>query len=473
MSALRIPAALGRFAWRFLNPKRTAGRVPLGRLAIAVQVIAALIFAGYTLSKKSVRLPWVSGDRYVVQVIFPDAKGLDPADNPAAAVAGTPEGQVTSVRYESGRAIATLSLDPSVRGKLFADATAELRPASALQNLLVNVDPGTPAAGPLPDGQPIPPDRTSSFVAIDELTGILDADTQAYVSILLQEADAGLHGRAGGLRGALAELGNLTDPATAVARALARRRQELTRLVGELDVIFTTLGRRGAELASAIDAGDRTLAVTAARRRELAALTRRLAPVLAEARRSLAALRALAGPLSPALARLAPAGAPLAQGLQRLRAILPQVSGLVGQLGALERRGREPLRLMVAGTAGISRRMRALEPVARQLTGLARLLDRYKGGAAQLADTFSGVFSPQDRGGPYGQVDVLGFEPVKPENFGYPPGAASTPAGRRALHARVATALEGLCRRGSLGACIARFNIPGLLPRPLTGGGRR
>jgi phospholipid/cholesterol/gamma-HCH transport system substrate-binding protein len=473
MSILRAPIDFARFVWHFINPSRTAGRIALGRFTIVVQIIAVLIFAGYTLAKKSIGVPFFAPSKYVVQVEFPDAKGLDTGDSPAAAVAGTPVGQVTDVQYQGGRALVTLSLQASVKGKIFANATAQLRPASALQNLLVNVDPGSPGAGPLPDDTPIAPEHTSSFVAIDEFTGILDADTQAYVSILLNEAQIALHGREGELRGALTKLGKLTDPATSVSHALATRRVLLTRLVGDLDVIFSTLGRRGSQLAEVINAGNHTLAVTDARQAELAAATRRLAPVLIEAQRSLAAVRALAGPLVPALDQLAPAGAPLASSLAKLRGELPQVKGLIGQFKGLEKQGKRPLDLLLNGTRGLTGRVRSLKPIATQLVSLTKLLDKYKKGGAQLADTFSGAFSTQDTGGPLGQVDVLGTEPLNPENFGLgaPKTGAAGAAQRKTLHTDVATALERLCVQQNLLACVQRFNTPGLPKRPVTAGG--
>lgn len=468
MSILRAPITAAKFVWRFIHPSRTAGRIALGRFTIVVQVVAALIFVGYTLHKKSIAVPFVSSSKYVVAVEFPDAKGLDTADSPAAAVAGTPEGQVSGVQYRNGQALVTLSFNSDVRGKIFADATAQLRPASALQNLLVNVDPGSPKAGPLPDDKPISQDQTSSFVAIDEFTGILDADTQAYISILLNEAQVALHGREGDLRTALVKLGKLTDPVTAVSHTLATRRELLTRLVGQLDVIFTTLGQRGSQLAEVINAGNRTLAVTAARQTELAGATRRLAPVLVEAQRALAAVRALATQAVPALEKLTPAGAPLASSLAKLRGELPQVKRLVGQFRSLEAKGREPLNLLLNGTQGLQGRIDSLKPVARDLVNLAKLLDRYKKGGAQLADTLSGAFSTQDTGGPLGQVDVLGVEPLNPEDFGL--GAPKTGAAgvtqRQTLHTDLAIALERLCGDNSVAACVLRFSVPGL-PRHL------
>lgn len=469
MSLLRFPIGVLRFLREFIAPSRTAGRIALGRMTIVVQILAAAIFVGYTLHKKSIHVPLISGAKYELQVVFPDAKGLDTADNPAAAVAGTPEGQVTNVEYQSGQALVTISLDPSVRGKLFANATAQLRPASALQNLLVNIEPGTPSAGPLPDDVPISPDHTSSFVAIDELTGILDSDTQANVSILLKELRTAVGGREGELRGAIHKLGRLTNPVTAISRTLAERRVLLTKLVGELDTVFQTLGKRGAQLAEAINAGNHTLAVTDARSPQLEETTRRLAPLLIESDRTLASLRQIAKPLIPALAVLTPTSKPLADGLGKLQVLLPQVSTLVSQLSALEKQGQKPLDLLLEGTHGLSEHFQGLEPTARKLTELAKLLDKYKTGGAELADTFSGAFSTQDTGGPLGQVDVLGFEPLKPENFGFPSKAKGGP-GKKVIETDVAIALERLCRQDNAAACVMRFTMPDLPKQPVTVG---
>ena len=466
---LRFPLAAGRYAWRFVNPRLRAGRIPLGRLVISIQIIAALIFVGYTLTKKSIRLPF-SAEAYEVQLILPDAQGLDRLDEPAAAVAGTPLGGVSEVEYQDGQALVTLTLEPEVRGKVFADASAAICPASALQNLLVNIDPGSPEAGPLPEDEPIPPSRTTSYVAIDELTGILDADTQAYVSILVKEAELALDGRGGKLREALSELGELAAPATRVSRALAQRRRLLTRLVGELEVVFETLSERGLQLASAIDAGNRTLAVTAAREAELAEATRALAPVLAEAERSVAALRDLAEPLAPALERLAPSGAPLTESLARLRGLLPRAERLTDQFEELVAEGARPVGLMVDGTRGLTRRARKLVPVSRDLAGLSKRFDRYKEGVQQTADTLSGAFSAQDRNGAYGAIDILKIEAPKPENFGFGSESRGDRSTEPALETGLARALELLCRRDNALACLFRFNVPGLPDDPVTRG---
>ncbi len=282
----------------FVDPSLKAGRIPFTRTVLALLMVAALIFVGYTLVKKQIRLPFTS-EPYLVQVILPDAAGLDPSKEPTAGVAGSAAGRVIEVVEEDGQARVTLRLNPDLRGKIFADATASLRPINVLQVLVVNVNPGTPvdedgdgtADNALPEGEPIPAARTDKFVHIDELTSVLDADTQAQVRTLISEASTALGGpgQPRRLRKIFARLGALTDTATPLAQALDERRQLITKLVDHLDVVFGTLGERGYQLARAIHAGSDTLAVTAEREAELAAATRLLAPVLQEAERSLAA----------------------------------------------------------------------------------------------------------------------------------------------------------------------------------------
>jgi phospholipid/cholesterol/gamma-HCH transport system substrate-binding protein len=435
--------------------------IPYGRLVIVLQIVAALAFLGYTLTKKSIRLPGSTAP-YQIEVEFTDAKGLDRVDEPGAAVAGALVGRVTGTRYEDGVAVATLSLEPDVRGKVFADATAELRPASAIQNLIVNIDPGDPSAGPLAEDARIPSGRTTAFVAIDELTSVLDADTRAYAQILIGELDRGLDGRAADLRGALRELSAVTGEAGPIARGLATRRHLLTRLVDDLDTVTATLADRSVELGNAVAAGSDTLAVTASRERELAEATRLLGPVLEEADRSLAAGSDLADILVPALDRIIPSAGGLGEASAKLAAMLPRAAQLVGQFDELTKTGAEPTQLMLQGTRGLTAKANGLIPTARDLVRLARIMDEYRNGGRQLADTLSGATSVNDTGGAYGQVDVLEIEDIKPENLGLPESAARRRNGRPSeLQRKLALALELACKDNAA-ACLTRFSIPGL-----------
>ena len=79
---------------RFASRSAMSARSRSGASLIVLQIIAALVFLGYTLTKKSIRLPFAA-EPYAVEVEFADAKGLDRVDEPGAAVAGALVGRVT------------------------------------------------------------------------------------------------------------------------------------------------------------------------------------------------------------------------------------------------------------------------------------------------------------------------------------------------------------------------------------------
>jgi len=397
---ITLPARFARATFRFFNPKLKVGRIPYARTTLLIQLIAAIIFLGYTLTKKDTQLPF-SEEPYEVQVMLDDAQGLNPAKEPAAGVAGVNNGKVTEAAVAAnGQALVTLSFDSEIEGKIFSDATAFVRPTSALQTLIVNVDPGTPEAGPLPEGEVIGAANTRSSVHIDELTGLLNADTQAQTQVLISEAAIALKDREPELRRILAELGQLTDSATPIAEALADRRRLFVKLTDNMDELFTTLGQRGAQLANAIDAGSDTLAVTEGREAELAEATRELAPTLEETTRALGATRTLAESLVPALDGVLPVADQVAPASEKFREVLPKLDELVETSDQLIDDGAKPVRLFSDGMKGLADKVRGDQvPALRELVDLVELLFDYRYGLLQFAENISGVASQNRNAG--------------------------------------------------------------------------
>ena len=343
------------------------------------------------------------------------------------------------MRIDSGRARVTLRLDHEFEGKIFKDATATVRPTSALQTLIVNIDPGTPARGELEAGDTIPPARTGSFVHIDELTAMLDADTQAQVQVLIRELAGALDGREPELRRIVAELGRLTDGATPLAEALSDRRVLLRRLTDNLDVMLTTLGDRGDQLAAAVDArqpharGDR-------------------APLARRSRRRCASSRRCSQETRLALAREPPAGRAAVAGARPADPGRPTTPawpprGCATTLPALDRFVDAAGRRSPATAAG----RRACWPTAS--SDQAELIRNDQTPALQGADrarraaraqpqrrhpvrpaTSAASTSVNRRAGTYGQFDILNFE-TSPEAFGFG-RVAPRRAERRAVAAR-------------------------------------
>ena len=464
---LTAPARFVRSAWRFANPKLKVGRIPYARTALLIQLAAALLFVGYTLTKKDTQLPF-SEEPYEVQVMLDDAQGLNPAKEPAAGVAGVNNGKVTAAEVAAnGQALVTLRFGADMRGKIFADATAFVRPTSVLQTLIVNVDPGSPDAGALPEGEVIGAADTRSSVHIDELTGLLNADTQAQTQVLISEAARALRGREPELRQILSELGRLVDSATPVAQALADRRRLLVSLTDNMDELFATLATRGTQLGNAIEAGSDTLAVTAAREAELAGATRELGPTLTETTRALGSTRELASSLVPALDELLPVADQVGPAATELRGLLPKLDDLVTTADGLVDEGRKPVALFSDGLRGISERVKNDQvPALKELIGLTDLLFEYRFGLVQFAETISSATSMNRRAGPFAQFAVVNFE-ATPEGFGFPAAAARSRNGEPSrLEMALAAALEETCEENAA-ACLLRFRIPGLPDDPV------
>ncbi len=359
-----------------------------------------------------------------------------------------------------------------MEGRIFADATASLRPINVLQVLIVNIDPGDPASGPLPSGQRITTDRTDTFVHIDELTSILDADTQAQVQILIAEAARALNGREPELRSILAELGELTGTAKPVAAALRERRRLLTQLVGDLDTVFTTLGTRGSQLGEVLSSGSRVLEVTADREAELTEATRELAPTVEQAQTALAAGRRLAEPLNFTLDQLLPVSDQLQPAADKTLALIPEADSFLDLGAEVADDGARPVRLFERGTRGLADRVEdELIPAVDNFRVTIDALDKYKGGIAQTADLWSGGFSTNGNGGPYSQV-YFGNAELTPEGLGLGPAAARSRGERPSrLAVMLARALEVTCRKQNEAACSLRFALPELPVDPVTGGG--
>jgi virulence factor Mce-like protein len=438
--------------------RRHWAHVRFGRTAIIVQLAVALAFIAYLLGHEGLALPLLSHD-YTLRAEFTDAGGLNGGDDTPVLVSGVPEGRVTAVSYRHGLAIATLRLPDSVQGAIHANASAIVIPRSvALEDLTVDISPGSATAPKLAPGGVIPPSRTSASVRFDRLIDVLDADTRAQLQVMLAQLQIGLGNRAGRMRAALAQLGAIVSPTLGVTAQLAERRVLLSQLIATLARMAQTLGARQQQLAAVVADGSATLRVTAAQGVALAATMRALPPTLADLEGAMAAVRSLAVPLAPALGELPPFARALPGALAALRRLDPAGERLVADLRALVARGMLPAADLRVALTQLGPAAGTLTPTARDLLPVLEAINAYKQGIGQVGDNFSGVFSTNDANGPI--LRGLGFfEKFNPADVGFPGASGATLAAAQADSVR---ALTRVCLRINPVACLARYLIPGL-----------
>jgi virulence factor Mce-like protein len=437
-----------------------AGPVPrLGRIALLAQALAALGFVALLLNAEGVRLPFTGGGDWTLRAQFSDAGGIHSGERTPVLVSGVPLGQVTTVAVHDGVAVVTMRLGGSARGVVRSDATAAIEPRSALEDMTVDITPGSGAAPAAPEGMLIRATRTSPTTTLDQVISVLDADTRTQLSIVLDQLARGIGGHAARLGAAVDELHRMLDPAVRIADGLARRRQLLASLVHSLASIGSAAQAHDAQLAQTLGSGAATLAVTARRQSQIESTVTQLPPTLTSLNGALAGVRTLAAPLVPLLRELGPTARALPRALASVREVVPAASRLLSTASRFTSDGGSA-GLHVAATMlnGLGPTARALTPAIADLEPIVSAVNDNRQGIALLGERFSGVLSTNDANGPI--LRGLGtFESFNPADFGAP---SATGAQKAALASQAVQALTLTCLRGGLVACLVRYLVPGL-----------
>ncbi len=149
----------------------------------------------------------------------------------------------------------TVKIQRQYANRIHTDATAALRPRTLLNDMIIELDPGTKGAPILKPGGNIPAERTMTQVEFDELLSEFDADTRQYLAILLQQGGKGLAGNGGRDFGRLLRGIEPTTVYTAkIAKALRVREAQIARTVTNLRAVMTELGKNQEALGTFVSA---------------------------------------------------------------------------------------------------------------------------------------------------------------------------------------------------------------------------
>lgn len=126
----------------------------------------------------------VWADTFEVAAGFPEAHDVAPGT--PVRVRGVEAGQVVAVDYPEadGPAAAVtvrMRLDAKYRGRLFADGKAQIQSTGMLGSKVVAVTPGTPAAGPLPDGGSLAATKPADLAAAAEKMAAAAAEAEKLI----------------------------------------------------------------------------------------------------------------------------------------------------------------------------------------------------------------------------------------------------------------------------------------------------
>ncbi len=328
--------------------------------AIAGLMVLAALVAGYILLHQRITLP--GEDRYAIDVELPTAQAITPGQGQQVSVSGVTVGRVGQVRLRNGRAVVRMDIDRDELPAVYADATVLTRPRTPLDDMSLELDPGTAKAGKLDEGALIPVSRSQPNVNLDEVLAGLDGDTRPALQALLQGLGDGVGTGEGPIN--LREVFKRTRPTLVRTKeltdAIRGRRVELRRLVSNLARLTGRLGTQTGDLQTLVSAGNATFGALAAEDGAVRASLAKLPGTLQQADRALAAATPLAKTLKPALTALTPTARALPGALAGVRPLARQGVQPLRELRGLSREGR-PL------AGDLARAVTALRPAVPHL----------------------------------------------------------------------------------------------------------
>lgn len=271
---------------------------------IGAVMALALVIACYLAYTKE--LPW-AGDGYTLKATFENATTL--RQTAPVRIAGVNVGEVIAVEGKGDAAEVTFTVSDEGR-PIHSDAEIEIRPRLFLEgNFFLDLNPGSPSAAELGEGEEIPITQTATAVQLDEVLTALQEPQRRGLRRLLegfggaltyeptaeddltQDPDVQGESAARSLNDAFRYGGPAGRGSAIVAEALrGEGPDDLSGLIRSSSQVFGKLASREPELSELITNFNVTLGALASESENLSSTISELGPTLEEAEVSLAHL---------------------------------------------------------------------------------------------------------------------------------------------------------------------------------------
>jgi phospholipid/cholesterol/gamma-HCH transport system substrate-binding protein len=305
----KTPTTKAGHLWQTLR-RQSRGRLK-DVIAISVLVVVALaallvIIAGQKASLPS-WLPFFGQDFVHYDAEFSSAQAVTPGQGQAVDIAGIQIGKVSSVELKDGRAVVGLDVEPKYAPLIHPDAQLLLRPKTGLNDMVVEVDPGTGRKA-LPDGATIPLSQTQPNINPEQFLATLDSDTRQYIQLLVAGGAQALGGPGQGRRlsATFRRFGPFAKYIGELNGAVAKRRVALTRVIHDFGLLTDELARRDTQIQRFVASSSEALGAFASRQASIQQALRELPPTLQTTQLALASSDKFATALRPTLIGLIP-----------------------------------------------------------------------------------------------------------------------------------------------------------------------
>ncbi len=226
-------------------------------IAIAALIVFGFAVAGYILSQQQQPypswIPFLGDERFELKAEMETAQAVTPGQGQTVNISGVKAGDISEVELVNGVAVVTMLIETQYSDLIHTDATVLLRPRTGLQDMTMELDPGQD--GPvIEEGATIPLSQTEPNVNPDQILAALDADTRAYLQLLLQAGGEGLGGRGKEFSAGLRRFEPLGRDLAAINVELAKRRQNIARSITSFGELAEVLARSDTQLTEWVTA---------------------------------------------------------------------------------------------------------------------------------------------------------------------------------------------------------------------------
>ena len=292
-------------------------------IAIVVLAVAgiAMMLGIFTQQKASLPswLPVVGEEFEHISAEFSTAQAVTPGQGQSVDVAGIQIGKVTSVDLEDGHAVVGMDIVPEYMELLHPDASFLLRPKTGLNDMIVEVEPGTGKES-IEDGAHFTLAQTEPNTNLDAFLATLDGDTRQYIQLLVGGAAQGIGGRGKQLSNALRRLQPFVHYTAKLNKAVAARHVALANVIHNFGELTTELARHDAEIKRFVTSSDAALGNFANQQQAIQDTLREFPAALQAGNAGLASSKRFSDVAYPALT-----------------ALIPQAQASVGAFKATER----------------------------------------------------------------------------------------------------------------------------------------
>jgi phospholipid/cholesterol/gamma-HCH transport system substrate-binding protein len=299
-------------------------------IAIIVLAIAGIAMTLGIFTQQKASLPaWIPvlGEEFdQITAEFSTAQAVTPGQGQSVNIAGIQIGKVTSVDLEDGHAVVGMDIEPEYMELIHPNAKFQLRPKTNLNDMTVEVDPGSGKKS-IEDGAHFTLAQTNPNTNLDAFWATLDADTRQYLQLLLSGGAQGIGGRGKQLGNAFRRFEPFVRYTAKLNRAVAARRQSLSRVIHNFGLLTTELGRHDAAIKRFVTESRSALGNFANQEESVQAAFEEFPSALEAARAGLASSNRFSQAAYPTLIQLIPQAQALTPAFRATERLFSETSG--------------------------------------------------------------------------------------------------------------------------------------------------